>query len=69
MRHDLVAFSPDGFGNHYCFNTAEMVDGECSVVFWNHERGEAQVAGVVNSTFGDWLGEHMDWELELEAGE
>jgi hypothetical protein len=65
-RH-LVPFSPDGWGNHFCLDTSRMKDGECPVVFWDHEMGSDQTPTVVCATFLAWLGEAMKDEMELEA--
>ncbi len=37
MFPDFVAFSPDGGGNHYCFDLSRMQKGLCPVVFWQHD--------------------------------
>ena len=51
----LVAFFNDGFGNHACLDTRDVVDGEHRVVFWNHEAGPDQSPKRIADSFGDWL--------------
>lgn len=60
MRHDLVPLANDGFGNHNCLDTSKLVDGECPVVFWNHELGSDQEPELVVATFAAWLEEALD---------
>lgn len=55
LQHNLVAISPDGWGNNFCLDTSLPVDGECPVVFWNHEKESDQVPEIVGATFVDWL--------------
>lgn len=35
----LVPLMNDGAGNHYCLDTRRYREGECPVVFWDHELG------------------------------
>ena len=51
----LVPVMNDGFGNHYCLDTASLHDGECPVVLWDHEKGARQKPEVVSSQFDQWL--------------
>ena len=37
MPFYLIPFSPDGGGNHYCFDTRFNNDTSCPVVFWQHD--------------------------------
>ena len=57
LRPGLVAVCPDGMGNHYCLDTGKMVDGECPVVFWDHEDpdGGQQEPEVEAASFAEWL--------------
>jgi hypothetical protein len=66
LPHHLVPFSPDGWGNHYCLDTSRLSEGECPVVFWNHEKGEGQQPERTHPTFLDWLEEKA---LEVAAEE
>jgi hypothetical protein len=43
----LIPILNDGFGNHYCLDTESLHDGECPVVFWDHEKGAKQDPEVV----------------------
>ncbi|MBR0986410.1 SMI1/KNR4 family protein [Bradyrhizobium liaoningense] len=51
----LVAFYNDGFGNHACLDTRDIVDDEQSIVFWNHEAGPDQHLQPIANCFADWL--------------
>jgi hypothetical protein len=65
----LLPFSPDGWGNDYCMDTSRLVEGECPVVFWNHENGEDQIPDTVFAGFLDWLEDAIRFEMELDAEE
>ena len=65
MPYDLVPIMNDGAGNHYCLQTAKLANGECPVVFWDHELGEDQVPEFVSRSFDEWLIELLD-ALELQ---
>lgn len=63
----LVPFSPDGGGNHYCFDIRFHQENSCPVVFWQHDYNytDNDPPEVTNSTFLDWVQEVMiDWTLE-----
>jgi cell wall assembly regulator SMI1 len=51
----LIPVMNDGFGNHYCLDTRSLHDGECPVVFWDHEQGVRQDPEVVAPQFDLWL--------------
>ena len=53
----LVPFMNDGAGNHYCLETSYMRDGECPVVFWDHEHedGSDQSPLQLSSSFDHWI--------------
>lgn len=55
----LIPICPDGTGNHWCLNSKLMANGECPVVFWNHDSGEHQELKQTHSTFLDWLEDHI----------
>jgi cell wall assembly regulator SMI1 len=67
MPHDLIPFSPDGWGNHYCLDTSRLVGGECPVVFWNHELDENQQPPQTHPTFLDWLEDRVTRELQSQT--
>lgn len=67
LAYHLVPFCPDGFGNHYCLDTSAMVEGECPVVFWNHELEEDQKPPLTHGSFTDWLEEAIEQQLKWEA--
>lgn len=63
----LVPFSPDGGGNHYCFDTRTIKHHSCNVVFWQHDYPytEHDLPEVTNSSFSEWIKEVViDWKLE-----
>ena len=53
----LVPIMNDGAGNHYCLDTSRLHDGECPVVFWDHEHqdGPDQSPDQVSPSFDRWL--------------
>lgn len=51
----LVPLMNDGAGNHYCLDTRHMRQGECSVVFWDHELGKNQQPSPIADSFDLWL--------------
>jgi hypothetical protein len=61
MLHRLIPLMNDGFGNHYCLDTKYIVDGECPIVFWDHEhpRGELQVPKKVSVNLAAWLSRRL----------
>jgi cell wall assembly regulator SMI1 len=67
MYKYLVPFSPDGYGNHYCFDLSTMKDGLCQVIFWRHDcsYSETDPPEVANESFAAWIKEVViDWNLE-----
>jgi hypothetical protein len=69
MPHNLLPFSPDGWGNHYCLDTSQMSNDECPVVLWNHDLGEDQEPELTHGTFLDWLEEAVQREIECDLEE
>jgi cell wall assembly regulator SMI1 len=62
----LVPFSPDGFGNHYCFDTKHFSKDSCNIVFWQHdlEYDDENEPEIVNLSFSEWVKEVIiDWTL------
>lgn len=53
----LVPIMNDGAGNNYCLDTSRFQDGECPVVFWDHEHeeGSDQTPTQVSPSFDRWL--------------
>jgi cell wall assembly regulator SMI1 len=37
MPVNLIPFSPDGRGNHYCFDSRKCDNESCKIVFWQHD--------------------------------
>jgi hypothetical protein len=67
MPFYLVSFSPDGGGNHYCFDTRFNDSKSCPIVFWQHDisYSDENLPEVVNPSLADWIKEVMiDWTLE-----
>ena len=44
----------------HCLNTSVMQNGECPVIFWDHEQGREQNLGRVAASFDVWLIELPD---------
>ena len=51
----LIAFSDSGGGDLLCFDTSTRQDGECQVVWWDHEGDEGQRPERAAASFLDWL--------------
>ncbi|MEO3405729.1 SMI1/KNR4 family protein [Mucilaginibacter sp. CAU 1740] len=67
MPPSLFPFSPDGFGNHYCFDLSEIKNGVCPVVFWQHDfiYSDKSELEVCNPDLVSWIKEVMiEWTLE-----
>ena len=67
MPIELIPFAPDGYGNHYCFNTKAIAGESCEIVFWQHDYtyNEFDLPEVINSSFAEWLKEVViNWTLE-----
>ena len=63
----LIPFSPDGAGNHYCFDTRINKEGCCPIVFWQHDYAYTvdDEPEMVNSNLEEWIREVMiEWTLE-----
>ena len=69
LQAHLVPISPDGWGNHFCLDTSQIHDGDCPVVFWDHEAGADQTPPVVASGFYSWLLDLVTESLQEEAAE
>ena len=51
----LIAFSDDGGGNYFCFDTRAVSKGEAPVVVWDHELDEDQTPEPIAPSFVEWL--------------
>jgi cell wall assembly regulator SMI1 len=56
----LIPLTNDGAGNHYCPDVAPGEQGECPVVFWDHNLGESQDPEYVAPNLEAWLSEELD---------
>jgi cell wall assembly regulator SMI1 len=56
----LLPLMNDGAGNHYCLDAESGEQGECVVVFWNHNLGESQDPEYVAPNLEAWLSEELD---------
>jgi hypothetical protein len=64
MPLEFFPFSPDGGGNHYCFDLSNHDD---KVYFWQHDYEYADKTEVecCNNSFYEWIQEVLiDWTLE-----
>jgi cell wall assembly regulator SMI1 len=62
----LIPFSPDGLGNHYCFDARTNNTFSCEIKFWQHDiiYNELIQPEKVNSSFSEWVEEVLiDWTL------
>ena len=67
MPPELIPFSPDGFGNHYCFDSSKITKNSMEIIFWQsgYEYTKFDTPELVNSSFLEWLKEVViDWTLE-----
>ncbi len=67
MFKELVPFSSDGYGNHYCLDLSELKNKECPVVFWQHDcsYSDRKDIEICNKNFVEWIKEVMiEWTLE-----
>lgn len=55
----LVPFSPDGGGNHYCFDLRTINEYSANVVFWQHDYPytENDPPEIANNSFAEWMKE------------
>ena len=64
MPLSLIPFSPDGGGNHYCFDTESA---SCPIVFWQHDYPYSidDRPEITHKNLADWIHEVMiEWTLE-----
>ena len=53
----LVPIMNDGAGNNFCLDTSRLDNGECPVVFWDHEHedGADQLPNQISPSFDQWI--------------
>lgn len=61
----FIPFSNDGFGNFFCFDTRNFVDGECPVVYYLHEEfpnyvNKELTPSIAYPNFAEFLNEAID---------
>lgn len=67
MPLNLIPFSPDGAGNHYCFDSNYCNNEACKIIFWQHDLSydSGNPPEIVNESFAEWMKEVViDWTLE-----
>ncbi len=67
MPSHLIPFSPDGRGNHYCFDSNKCDGQSCNVVFWEYNLADSNeyVPEVVYDSFASWAEEVLiRWKLK-----
>lgn len=67
MPSHFSPFSPDGRGNHYCFDLSRSDDYLCPVIFWQWDFNYKNLDEVEQcyDNFMDWVQEVMiNWTLE-----
>jgi len=69
MPHRLIPLMNDGSGNHECLDTSKIKDGDCPVVFWDHEhpRGILQSPKRISVSFTAWLKRKIDELPAIDA--
>ena len=60
LPNRLVPLMNDGAGNHYCLDVMSREQGECPVVYWDHNLGESQDPEYVARNLEGWLSEELD---------
>ena len=66
MPDQYFPFSPDGFGNHYCFDLSKL-EKVCPVIFWQHDFNYSSLneVEICNESFMEWVKQVLiDWTLE-----
>ena len=64
----LVAFSDSGGGDLLCFDTSALRDGECPVVWWDHELDDDQRPEPAAPSFLDWIEAELRERASEEPG-
>lgn len=64
----LIAFSDSGGGDLICFDTSALRDGECPIVWWNHELDEGQSPEPAAPSFLDWIESELRERAAEEPG-
>lgn len=67
MPNYYIPFSPDGAGNHYCFDVRKLDDLSCPIIFWQsgYQYTRDDVPEVTNNSFENWMKEVLiGWTLE-----
>jgi SMI1-KNR4 cell-wall len=62
----LIAFSDDGGGNYFCFDTRAASESEAPVVVWDHELDEDQTPDLVAPSFVEWLRRELEERIDEE---
>jgi hypothetical protein len=64
----LVAFVNSGGGDLCCFDTPAFKDGECPIVWWDHEADDDQVPELAAASFLDWIENEIRERAAEEKG-
>ncbi len=67
MPKELLPFSPDGRGNHYCINLGQLKNGIAPILFWQHDFEFNSIDEIeeTHNCFSDWVNEVLiEWTLE-----
>jgi len=62
----LIPFSPDGAGNHYCFDVRKTNNESCTIIFWQYDYHytEEDAPEITHPSFTDWFKQVIiDWTL------
>ena len=55
MPAHIIPVSPDGAGNHYALDLSQMQNGECPVVFWQHDIENPNPLETISENFVSWF--------------
>jgi cell wall assembly regulator SMI1 len=60
LPHRLVPIMNDGAGNHYCLDVEYSQQGECPMVYWDHNLSVSQDPQYVARNFEAWLSAELN---------
>ncbi len=67
ITKDIIPFSPDGAGNHYCLDLTKSTIETCPIIFYQHDFEYKDINDIetCNNSFAEWIDDVMiSWTLE-----
>lgn len=64
---NIIPFSPDGAGNHYCLDLTRSTSETCPIIFYQHDYEYKDINDIetCNTSFAEWIDEVMiSWTLK-----